>query len=360
MRELYTYFLHELFKNFTNKFLKDTKFDNLLATPNTKCNEYEASANTAVVGMFRGEVCDSNNEVINPKINFLRSTFLSLENSLNTVIGIFKSKVDTFISNPIVGGLFYQDMATDLSYINTQLIVMVFLASVLYYLSKLLSKKIFNLDKKSAYECGFEPFLILTTFIEVGFILVAFIFLIFDLELIFLSAFLFSSGSIGSFGILIVLLYLFSVWVMVFFEVFSGVLSWPVWSEYAKIYTIWVTFVTVDFLNSLVSGVNRWYRFRGFYILPNADLEFSRLGKFDHLTDCRYKVFKEGSDFIDNVYFYNFYEMPNLVVEKKLEKLCNFLLSVSYIRLAKNLIGKRTCILHARYFYNLMEEMQCY
>lgn len=164
--------------------------------------------------------------VFETTLEFLGSSFYSLKNSLST----FSKVGSNYVLDIPVSGLFYQDMAIDLSYINTQLIVMVILASVLYYLSKILSKKIFNLDKKSAYECGFEPFLILTTFIEVGFILVAFIFLIFDLELIFLSAFLFSSGTIGSFGILIVLSYLISVWVMVFFEVFSGVLSWPVWS----------------------------------------------------------------------------------------------------------------------------------
>lgn len=121
---------------------------------------------------------------------------------------IFKNNQLIRNLDSINSGLFFQEVSNDLTYIHTQLIVMLVLAAVLYYLSKLLSKKIFNLDKKSSYECGFEPFLILTTFIEVGFILVAFIFLIFDLELIFLSAFLVSNGSVGSFGILLCLTYL--------------------------------------------------------------------------------------------------------------------------------------------------------
>lgn len=132
----------------------------------------------------------------------------------------------------MVSGLVFQEFQYNFTYLHTQLIVMLCLAGVLYGLSKILSKKIFNLDKKSAYECGFEPFLILTTSIEISFILVAFIFLIFDLELIFLAGFLISNGSIGSLGILLIFLYLLGVWVMVFFEIFSGILSWPVWNIY--------------------------------------------------------------------------------------------------------------------------------
>lgn len=146
---------------------------------------------------------------------------------------IFKNNILANVDlDYIFGGLFFQDSSNELTYIHTQFLVMLILTAVLYYLSKLLSKKIFNLDKKSSYECGFEPFLILTTFIEVGFILVAFIFLIFDLELIFLSAFLVSSGSIGSFGILLCITYIWSVWLMVFFEIFTGILSWPVWNMF--------------------------------------------------------------------------------------------------------------------------------
>lgn len=162
----------------------------------------------------------------NPETNINTTTFtITSEFSF-----IFKNNQLMRSWDSISSGLFFQEVSNDLTYIHTQLIVMLVLAAVLYYLSKLLSKKIFNLDKKSSYECGFEPFLILTTFIEVGFILVAFIFLIFDLELIFLSAFLVSNGSVGSFGILLCLTYLWSVWVMVFFEIFTGILSWPVWN----------------------------------------------------------------------------------------------------------------------------------
>lgn len=151
----------------------------------------------------------------------------------NEEIGNYYYENEFLIKSKLIqSGLFEQYISYNFTYIHTQLLVMVGLAAVLYFLSKILSKKIFNLDKKSAYECGFEPFLILTTSIEISFILVAFIFLIFDLELIFLSGFLISNGSIGSFGILLVIIYLSSVWIMVFLEVFTGVLSWPVWNIY--------------------------------------------------------------------------------------------------------------------------------
>lgn len=163
----------------------------------------------------------------------LKREYIFTKPETNAEIGDFYLNFEHNIKSKLIqSGLFEQYFSYNFTYVHTQLLVMVTLAAILYFLSKILSKKIFNLDKKSAYECGFEPFLILTTSIEIGFVLVAFIFLIFDLELIFLSGFLISNGSIGSFGIILVLIYLSSVWIMVFLEVFTGVLSWPVWNIY--------------------------------------------------------------------------------------------------------------------------------
>lgn len=175
-----------------------------------------------------------NNDKIIKKIDYT-NYLKNIKKTKNIKVEFFEILENIFLkkfSYLNQNGLFSQTILYNFTYIHTQLIVMILLASILYFLSKILSKKIFNLDKKSAYECGFEPFLILTTSIEISFILVAFIFLIFDLELIFLSGFLISNGSIGSFGILLVLFYLGTVWVMIFLEVFTGVLSWPVWNIY--------------------------------------------------------------------------------------------------------------------------------
>ena len=135
-------------------------------------------------------------------------------------------------SSLISGGLFKIATSVRFIFVQNQLFAISLLAGILYSLSKLFSQKIFDLAKKAAYECGFEPFLLTKTGIEVGFVLVGFIFLIFDLELIFLVAFIVAVGSIGAYGIMAGSSYVSSVWMMVIVEIKTGVLSWPVWNIY--------------------------------------------------------------------------------------------------------------------------------
>lgn len=144
-----------------------------------------------------------------------------------------KNKIKLSVQNLEVG-LFLEETKYDFNIILNQLVMLLGLWAVLFYLSKILSKKIFDLEKKSAYECGFEPFFILILGIEVSFIVVAFVFLIFDLELVFLLGFIMSVGSIGSFGIIILSIYLLTILGMVYLEMFFGVLSWPIWVQVKK------------------------------------------------------------------------------------------------------------------------------
>jgi len=111
-------------------------------------------------------------------------------------------------------------------------IALAILAIVLCGLNKIISKKEHNSEKKTPYECGFEPFMILKVAIEISFILVAFIFLIFDLELIFIIGFLLVFGNIGTKGLLLLILYVLTVWFMVIVDFVAGILSWPIWNKY--------------------------------------------------------------------------------------------------------------------------------
>ena len=74
---------------------------------------------------------------------------------------------------------------TDYSYLFYFLLVVFFLVMILFCIANLISKKQFDIEKASSYECGFEPFESNTNF-NVQFYLVGVSFLIFDLELIFL------------------------------------------------------------------------------------------------------------------------------------------------------------------------------
>ena len=64
-------------------------------------------------------------------------------------------------------------------------------------------------EKLSAYECGFEPFNDSRMEFDVRFYLVAILFIIFDLEIAFLFPWAISLGTIGLYGYLSMLIFLF-------------------------------------------------------------------------------------------------------------------------------------------------------
>ena len=60
------------------------------------------------------------------------------------------------------------------------------IAFIIINLSQLVSEKKLDLEKLSAYECGFDPFGDARHTFSIKFYLVAILFIIFDLEIIFL------------------------------------------------------------------------------------------------------------------------------------------------------------------------------
>jgi NADH:ubiquinone oxidoreductase subunit 3 (subunit A) len=60
------------------------------------------------------------------------------------------------------------------------------IALIIIFLATILSEKKIDLEKLSAYECGFDPFGDARHTFSVKFYLVAILFIIFDLEIIFL------------------------------------------------------------------------------------------------------------------------------------------------------------------------------
>jgi len=76
---------------------------------------------------------------------------------------------------------------------------------VLLLVSYLLSSKKPNNEKLSAYECGFEPFSSGSSSFDVHFYLVGILFLIFDLELVFLYPYAIYMHQLGFLGFLSVM-----------------------------------------------------------------------------------------------------------------------------------------------------------
>jgi NADH-quinone oxidoreductase subunit A len=83
------------------------------------------------------------------------------------------------------------------------------LSLILFSVSYTLISRNYDINKISAYECGFEPFEDARAKFDVRFYLVSILFIIFDLEIMFLFPWSVSLNSLGLWGLLIMFFFLF-------------------------------------------------------------------------------------------------------------------------------------------------------
>ena len=81
-------------------------------------------------------------------------------------------------------------------------------------------------EKLSAYECGFEPFNDSRMEFDIRFYLVAILFIIFDLEIVFLFPWAITLGNLGLFGFFSMMLFLFILTIGFIYEWKKGALDW--------------------------------------------------------------------------------------------------------------------------------------
>ena len=81
-------------------------------------------------------------------------------------------------------------------------------------------------DKNSTYECGFDPFDDSRSRFEVKFYLVAILFIIFDLEIIFLFPWAIAFQELGLFGFLSIMFFLLVLTIGFVYEWMEGALDW--------------------------------------------------------------------------------------------------------------------------------------
>ena len=106
------------------------------------------------------------------------------------------------------------------------LIIATVLSVVVMSLSFLLSPKKPNDEKLSPYECGFEPFDDARTKFDIRFYLVALLFIIFDLEVVFLFPWAISLREIGIFGYSSMMIFLIFLTIGFIYEWKKGALEW--------------------------------------------------------------------------------------------------------------------------------------
>ncbi len=100
------------------------------------------------------------------------------------------------------------------------------LAVVFAGLSYVVSAKQADVEKVSAYECGFDPFDDTRKTFDVRFYLVAILFLIFDLEVSFLFPWVVSLGTLPLLGFWSMILFLVILTVGFVYEWRKGALDW--------------------------------------------------------------------------------------------------------------------------------------
>jgi len=105
-------------------------------------------------------------------------------------------------------------------------IIALCLSVIMVGLSYLFAPKFLYLDKISAYECGFEPFDDARMKFNVHFYLIAILFLIFDLEIVFLLPWVVVLGSLPFFSVIVMCLFLFILLLGFAYEFRKGVLDW--------------------------------------------------------------------------------------------------------------------------------------
>lgn len=114
----------------------------------------------------------------------------------------------------------------DYGYILIFMSLIIVLALVLFVLSYASVVKHYDFEKTSPYECGFEPFADTRSVFEVRYYLVAILFLIFDLEVVFLFPFAVALGYIDLFGFMIMMVFLLILTLGFVYEWMKGALEW--------------------------------------------------------------------------------------------------------------------------------------
>lgn len=115
-----------------------------------------------------------------------------------------------------------------LEYLNLLifLIFSIFLSVLILFLSYYLAQQNPNSEKLSAYECGFEPYDDTRHSFDVKFCVIAILFVVFDVEIMFLIPWCVSITDLNLLGIWVLIDFLFELIIGFFYVWYSGALDW--------------------------------------------------------------------------------------------------------------------------------------
>lgn len=115
-----------------------------------------------------------------------------------------------------------------LEYFNILLFTLIgiLIVFVLLFLSYIVSPKNIDVDKASAYECGFDPFDEARKSFDIQFYIVGVLFIIFDLEIALLFPWAVVLKDIGLFGFWTMMIFFFLINIGFVYEWQRGALDW--------------------------------------------------------------------------------------------------------------------------------------
>jgi NADH-quinone oxidoreductase subunit A len=118
-------------------------------------------------------------------------------------------------------------MSLDFLHLFYYLVFVLLLSAILVFVAILFVARNYDIEKNSAYECGFHPFEDTRSKFDVRFYLVAILFIIFDLEvaLLFPWVVTFLKGT-GFFEYCVILLFLYLLLAGFYYEWQKGALEW--------------------------------------------------------------------------------------------------------------------------------------
>ena len=114
----------------------------------------------------------------------------------------------------------------ELFYIYSAYFLSLLISGLLYFVVILITYKQYDLEKVSAYECGFHPFEDTREKFNVRFYLVSILFIIFDLEITFLFPWAISVQNLETFGFWNMIIFLIILTLGFVYEWVKGALDW--------------------------------------------------------------------------------------------------------------------------------------
>lgn len=125
-----------------------------------------------------------------------------------------------------MNGIINMHLVSEYSKIGIMYLMCIVIAVVIFSLSYMLKYRNYNLEKSSSYECGFQPFKDTRTCFDVKFYLVAILFIIFDLEIIYLFPWSLSLDELFINGIVSMIIFIFILTIGFIYEWKKGALDW--------------------------------------------------------------------------------------------------------------------------------------